>query len=263
MDILSLFGQPTGLLSILNPAARALPNPAQALLNLDSAERQIAEREKSGELPPTIARDPIFKRDMERFREALANATSVEELVKDRTVQKVLTTIVGLGDQSSYAAMVEKALLSDLADPDSVANQLGETNLAWVDLAGLFDLENTGLARIRDPIIINGIERDYAESLWRQSLDGSTPGLAAALSFKERAGEVDDYFTILGDPALREVVTRTLGIPVELALQSEDAQARTIQARLDLADLKDPKFVDTFMRRYLITVSSQNLGILV
>ncbi len=263
MDILSLFGAPSGLLSTLYPTASAVASPSQAVVNLDTAERQIAEREASGELPETIARDPGFKRDMERFREAVAGAKSVEALVKDPTVQKVLTAIAGLGDQSDYSALVQQALLSDLSDPESVANQLGETNAGWETLAGMFDLANTGLSRITDPIVLSGIEQDYAETLWRLEQDKTTPGLSAALAFKDRAGAMKDYYELLGDSAVREVVTKTLGLPLEIALQPIETQAAAVEARLDLKDLQDPKFVESFMQRYLIAVASENYGIYV
>jgi hypothetical protein len=51
---------------------------------------------------------------------------------------------------------------------------------------------------------------------------------------------------------LRAVVTGGLRLPQEIALQSVDKQKALIEARVDIADFKDPDFVEKFARRYVI-----------
>jgi hypothetical protein len=63
---------------------------------------------------------------------------------------------------------------------------------------------------------------------------------------------------ILGDPSIRSVVTTALGIPKQIAFQTLRAQEKAISNRLDLAKLQDPKFVETFAKRYLIANSGSS-----
>ena len=45
---------------------------------------------------------------------------------------------------------------------------------------------------------------------------------------------------------LRTVVTTALGIPLQIAFQPLEAQERAITSQLDISQLQDPKFVETF-----------------
>jgi len=58
---------------------------------------------------------------------------------------------------------------------------------------------------------------------------------------------------------MRRVATTVTNLPQELALQSVEAQARTLGARFDPAQFADPKKRDALINRYLI-VSSSALG---
>jgi hypothetical protein len=70
--------------------------------------------------------------------------------------------------------------------------------------------------------------------------------------FKENAGTVKNTYEILGDQRMRHVVTTALGLPLELANQSVEAQAAAIEKRMKVSDLKDPKFVDKLAKRFLM-----------
>jgi hypothetical protein len=51
---------------------------------------------------------------------------------------------------------------------------------------------------------------------------------------------------------MRNVVTTALGIPQQIAFQTINAQEQAISTRLDITKFQDPKFVETFVQRYLI-----------
>jgi hypothetical protein len=68
---------------------------------------------------------------------------------------------------------------------------------------------------------------------------------------------VSSAYEILGNPTLRTVVTTALGIPLQIAFQSLNAQEKSISDRLDITKLQDPKFVESFAQRYLIA-NAQN-----
>ena len=45
-------------------------------------------------------------------------------------------------------------------------------------------------------------------------------------------------------------------IPLQIAFQPLQAQEKAISARLDITKFKDPKFVESFVQRYLLAAAS-------
>jgi len=208
-----------------------------------------AEANSTKDIAQTEAQ-PQVARDLATFRAAVASAKTPEALLQNPTVLKVLLTANGLGDQTSYTALAQKALLSNTNDSASLADQL--PNTAWKTAAATLDFANSGLSVIQNTSVLDTIASGYAEVLWRQSLDTTTPGLSNALTFRSEASTVTSVDQILADPALRSVVLTALGIPAIIAEQDIGAEETAISSRLDITQFKDPKFVEQFAQRYLI-----------
>ncbi len=211
-----------------------------------------AEQNKTREVGLT-ADKPEIKRAIDGFRAGVAKATSVDALLRDPKVMEVLLTANGLGDQTSRAALARKTMQSDLSDPNALVFKLSDSR--WKPAVETYDFAKKGLAIIQDPAVINKLADAYAEVKWRNGLDEQTPGLSNALTFRAQAGSVTSALQILGDPVLRNVVTVALGIPKQIAFQPLTAQENAITTRLDVAKLKDPKFVEAFAQRYLLAAA--------
>jgi hypothetical protein len=216
-------------------------DPLDALTN--------AEANSTKDIAQTAA-EPQVARDIATFTAQVAAATTPAALLQNPTVLKVLLTANGLGDQVQYTALAQKALLSNTDDSSALANQL--TDSAWKSTASLYDFANKGLSVLQEPTTISTITNAYAEVLWRQSLDATTPGLSNALSFRDEASTITSVDQILGDPVLRNVVTTALGIPETIAIQDLPAQEQAITSRLDITKFQNPAFVNTFVQQYLI-----------
>ena len=215
---------------------------------------QRAEANQSKDIKLAAA-NPQTARDIATFTAQVTAATSPAALLQNPTVLKVLLTANGLGDQVAYPALAQKALLSNPTDPNSLANQL--SNTAWASTAKTYNFANQGLTILQDPSTISTITSAYAEVLWRQSLDATTPGLSNALAFRDEASTITSVDQILGDPVLRNVVTTALGIPETIAIQGLPEQEDAITSRLDITQFQKPAFVDQFLQQYLIQT---NLG---
>ncbi len=212
-----------------------------------------AEANSTKDIAQTAA-EPSVARDIATFTAKVTAATDPATLLKDPTVLKVLLTANGLGDQVAYTALAQKALLSDTTKTTALANQLTDT--AWKSAASLYDFANKGLSVLQKPSVISTLANGYAEVLWRQSLDATTPGLSNALTFKDQASTITSVDQILGDSTLRTVVTTALGIPEQIAYQDLGAQENAISSRLDITQFKDPKFVAKFTDRYLLAANT-------
>ncbi len=219
-------------------------NPISAL---DQAEQNQTQDIK------TTAAEPTVQRATGQFTTAVQNATSVQQLLSNPTVMQVLLTANGLADQIPYTALAQKTLMSNVNDATSLANTLSDTR--WKPVVQTYDFANKGLSVIQNPQVISTITNAYAEVTWRQSLDATTPGLSNALTFRQEAASITSVDQILGDPVMRTVVTTALGVPEQIAFQPLSAQEQAISARLDISKFSDPKFVESFVQRYLIAAA--------
>ena len=200
------------------------------------------------------AKKPEVQRDLVAFRKAVTKAKDAKSLLADPVVQRVLLTVNCLADQIGSTALATKALLSKPSDPKSLANAL--PNKAWKAAAATYDFAGKGLTVLRNPKVLDTIASAYAEISWRKSLDATTPGLSDALAFRDQAASVKSADDILGNPILRRVVTTTLGIPLEIAYQTLNAQENAITSKLDIKQFKDKHFVETFVKRYLVAAAN-------
>jgi hypothetical protein len=216
-------------------------NPVTALLSAE--QKQTQEINRTASLPEV-------QRAVNAFTAGVAKAKSVQQLLANPAVMKVLMTANGLADQIPYTALAQKALQSDVNNPKSLVNKL--TDMRWKPVVQAYDFANKGLKIIQDPKVIATLANAYAEVTWRKSLDAATPGLSNALAFRKQAASVTSVDQILGDPILRKVVTTAFDIPLQIAFQPLLAQEKAISTRLDISRLKDPKFVESFAQRYLL-----------
>ena len=219
------------------------------------AALKLAEADSTQDIASTAA-EPQVAKDIATFRAAVASAKTPAALLQNPTVLKVLLTANGLGDQVQYTALAQKALLSDTTQSTSLADQLPDTS--WKATAATFNFANAGLTVIQNPSVLDTVANGYAEVLWRQSLDTTTPGLSDALSFRAAASTVTSADQILADPTLRNVVLTALGIPPQIAYQDLGAEEQAITSRLDVSQFKDPAFVEQFTQRFLIQNSIAN-----
>ena len=222
-------------------------NPISAL--------QTAEASQTKDVAIT-ASEPQVKRDIAAFTAGVQSAKTVQQLLDNPAVMKVLLTANGLADQIPYTALAQKALMSNPADGKSLANQLSDTR--WKSAAQTYQFATKGLSVIQNQSTLATIANAYAEVTWRTSLDASTPGLSNALTFRTEASGIKSVDQILGDPIMRTVVTTALGIPPQIAFQDLTAQETAISTRLDVKKFQDPKFVESFTQRYLIAAQGNS-----
>jgi hypothetical protein len=259
-SVLSLFPASTDttgtLLGIIygGTAASSGGDPLPALQDAETNETKDVA---------AVAAQPDVARDIAAFRAAVASAKTPADLLNNPQALTVLLTANGLGDQTDYTALAQKALLSNVNDPNSLANTL--SNTAWKTTAQTYDFANKGLTVIQNPATLDAIANGYAQVQWETSLDQTTPGLSAALDFRSRAGTITSVDQILGDPTFRTVVTTALGIPEQIAFQPLEAQEKAISSQLDVSKFKDPTFVENFTKQYLVanaqaTASSGSTG---
>jgi len=248
LDYASLFGFSASgsnsfLNTLYNPTATT-NSPAGALNALQSAETNETKDVAVEAQQTTVARN------IANFTTAVQGATSVQSLLSNPTVLTVILTANDLTSQIPYTALARKALMSDPTDSSSLANTLTDTN--WASAATAYNFYSNGLTDIQKPATIASITNAYAETMWRLSLDTTTPGLSSALDFRANASSITSVDQILGNSVMRDVVTTVLGLPLQIAEQPLSQQESDISSRVNLSDFQKSPYVDKMIQQYLI-----------
>ncbi|MFT8243053.1 DUF1217 domain-containing protein [Roseomonas sp. BN140053] len=235
--------------------SRATSSPAEAVAALKRALAPGAEAKGVAQ----AARDPQVQRSLSRYQSALDGAKDLESALKDPRVLSVLLPALGLDGEQNKPALVFRALTSDLSNPKSLVNRLGDSR--WASAAKTLNLAaGNGLQALRSAAMQQTITRGFESFTWRKGLDDQALGLSDALYAQENAATVDDPYDILGNGVMRRVVTGSLGLPDAMAVQSVETQARAITSRLDLSKLSDPREVTKLVQRYVMNRAQNNTG---
>jgi hypothetical protein len=216
---------------------------------------KIAQQDQSADVAQE-ALQPQVSQAITAFKTAVANSTSIQSALANPDVQQVLLTANGLSSYIGDTALVQKVLLSNPADPNSLVNQLGDST--FLSTVQTFNFAQKGLSELQNPQVVATLTNAYAEVMWRQSLDQSTPGLSNALSFLSQASSITSINDILDNQTNFQVITTALGIPEDIVNQTQAAQESAITSRLDISQLQDPHYVTSLTDQYLLTMQENN-----
>lgn len=108
--------------------------------------------------------------------------------------------------------------------------------------------------------VLDIIASGYNQNIFEQALGKENMALRYAVYFKNNASKMESIYHVMGDRAMRDVVSTVFNIPERVATQPVETQAGVFGRKLDVAKLKDPKFVDQFIQRFLALSGSGNSG---
>ncbi|MDB5371653.1 MAG: hypothetical protein JWP04_295 [Belnapia sp.] len=202
-------------------------------------------------------KDPVTITALKQFDVALAKAKDVKSALQDPRILAVILPALGLADQAAYPGLVQKALLSDPADPKAL---LANLDSRFTSAARTLNLRTGGLAALKGTMLRKQLTDGYVEYQYRTGLDDKNAGISDALYFLKNASNETNIYNILGNKVLRRVVTGALGLPDSMAVQSVETQARAITSRLKLTDLHDPRKLQKLAERYVIASAGSSSG---
>ena len=201
---------------------------------------------------------PSLQRNINYFRENIANATTAEALVSDRRLLTVALGAFGLDEEIGKRAFVQKVLEGGTQQSSAFANRLGEPRYrAFAEAFGYGNVDagsNVLLDSFREDIIARYKVRAFDRAVGEVDSDARL-----ALNFRrEAAALVADnataetkWFRILGQRPLREVISTALNIPSEAAQLDIDKQQKIFSDKAagllgdsDPSVLSSPEVID-------------------
>ncbi len=98
---------------------------------------------------------------------------------------------------------------------------------------------------------LDTLKKNYRSSQYEVALGDENNALRYAVYFKKHAGAITNMYNLMGDKALHDVVAKVFQLPTSMAKQPIETQEAVFSRHLDIKKLKDPKFVDQFIKRFL------------
>ena len=170
------------------------------------------------------------------FKKDVARLDTVDDLLNDRSTLQFVLTAFGLDAEINNPGKIRAVIESDPDDINSFANRLADTRFG--ELAKFLDTPEQGVSNLKISTNQSSLIDKYLTVQFERDLGAQNPAARDALFFLRRINTVNSTFEILGDGALRAIVTDALNLPPEIARQSVDKQASLIEAGIDLDSFK-------------------------
>lgn len=220
-----------------------------------------------------LAASPELQRDAAYFRERIGSITTADQLVADRRLLKVSLEAFGLEADLNSRAFIRKVLQDGTLRPDALANKLADKRYAQFSAAfgfGDFSTPRTVLSTFADQILTRQTQRQFEVAVgnrdenMRLALDADR-GLAELAA---RGGsEVAKWFNLMGNPPLRRVIEKALGLPNSVGALDIDRQlsmfrdkAREVFGSDSVSQFADPKRREDAIRNFLVRAPSTDLA---
>lgn len=205
------------------------------------------------------------ERSTDYFRDNISKIETAEQLVQDRQLLEVALGAFGLDDDIGNKFLIQKVLEEGTLETDTLANRLSDTR--YQDLSssfgfGDFDIPATQISTFADDIIARYEDRQFEQAVGNQNNDlrlamNFGPGLADLVS--DDISDDAKWFSLMGNPPLREVVETALGLPTSFGALDIDKQLETFKERASatfgsekIDGFSDPEAQEKMIRLFLL-----------
>ncbi|WP_457301800.1 DUF1217 domain-containing protein [Phyllobacterium sp. P5_D12] len=224
------------------------------MINTMTGYRLIA-----ADLPRSLARvskEPIVQRESDYYLNNIGNVKSIDDFMKDTKLYNYALKAFGLEDMAYAKAFIRKVLTEGIDSPDSFANKL--TDPRYKELATAFNFVKLGDKTTAQPEVKQPIVDKYVRQTLEVETGQQNEGVRLALYFARKAPTITNAFEILGDKALLQVFQATFNMPAQMSNLDIDRQAKLVEDKLDLKDLKDPAKLDKLLTRFTAMYEMKN-----
>ncbi|MEL7031243.1 MAG: DUF1217 domain-containing protein [Pseudomonadota bacterium] len=220
----------------------------------------------------TYSASPQIQRDIDYFKEKVAQPISVEDFVSDPRLRRISLTAFGLSGEEWKTGYIRN-ILEEVQDPDSSFLQR-LNNPQYTSFAEAFEPANGQINLITSEI--DTIAARFAAESFEIAVGQQDDTMRLSLNFQDGIGELvtegstDEavLFKLLGSTPIRTVLETALGIPANLSQLDVDRQAEFLDDRLksqfgisSVQELKDPEVIEKVLQRYQILAGiNQNLS---
>jgi len=195
-----------------------------------------------------IAEKPEVSREAAYYLANIRKVKSIDDLLKDDRLYRFAMTAFGMKDMIYAKAFIRKVLKEGTDDENSFALQLADPRFR--EFAEAFNFNRYGPTTTAFDRTQQGTVDRYVRLTLEEEAGNTNEGVRLALYFERKAGTIRNAFSILADPALLKVAQVALGISASTGASDIEKQARLINDKLQIGDLKDPAKLQKFLERF-------------
>lgn len=222
------------------------------------------------------------KRLSDHFEQNAVGLRSAESLVSDRRLREVSLTAFGLQDDLNNTYFVQRILAEGTTSSEALANRLADSRYNQLAKEFAFDGATSvvGLTTTKVATVL----KSFQDQAFELSVGQIAPDLRLALNTErelQRVGDLDvsddaKWFTIMGNPPLRQVFETALGLPASFGRLDIEQQLGIFRERAERAfgvddvtelsgDTLRAKLIDRFLLREQVqqgfSLSSGNVAL--
>ncbi len=214
-----------------------------------------AERNYVRTVTSAIRSGPVA-REVEYFVQNIGSVSTGDELVDDPRLYRFALTAFGLESQIFAKGLIRKLFNEGVTDERALANRL--TDSKFKTMAKAFAFAEVGDYNVNNPEFVSAVVERYLNVQVEKQAGEQNVGVRLALYFDRMAGSVSNWYAVLADPALREVVRVGLNLPSEINVVGPDRLVQILEDRYDIEDFKDPARRQKFLQRFTLLYDIEN-----
>ncbi len=212
-----------------------------------------------------FARAPAIQRDTEYFRSRIGEIASAEDLVGDRRLLRVALGAFGLDDDLPNRFFIRKVLEEGTEERRALANRLSDTR--YREMSAAFGFGPGASAGAREPGFADRIVAAFQARQFERAVGTQSEDMRLALNLTRDlaklagrdSSERSKWFTVLGNPPLRQVFETAFGLPRGFGMLDVDRQVEVMQERSaksfgapSVSQFADPGKMEDLVRSFLL-----------
>ncbi|GAA6175834.1 DUF1217 domain-containing protein [Sulfitobacter pacificus] len=210
-------------------------------------------------------RSTVIQRDTEYFANKISEVTTAEELVSDRRLLTVALGAFGLQDDINNRYFIQKILEEGTNSDDALSMRLSDTR--YRKLSAAFGFGPVADKQVGEAGFAENIIARFQSNSFEVAAGDQNSAMRVAL-YAERelsqlaAGDESTnakWFTIMGDPPLRQLFEKALNLPESIGSIDIDQQLRVFKDRAvsvfgsdDLSLFEDPDLVQEAVTKFIV-----------
>ncbi|MGR3541866.1 MAG: DUF1217 domain-containing protein [Hasllibacter sp.] len=183
------------------------------------------------------AASPAIARAGDAFAAAAGTPGGPSAIVSDPVVRRVALTAFGLQADIPNVYFTERVLAEGADDPGALSRRLSDAR--YRAMAGAFGFDRPEGPRSADPDVAAAIRARFEAQSFEEAIGQDNPDLRLALTMDRELGEIatsnlsdaGKWFTVMGNPPLRAVLERALGLPESIGTLDVDRQLGEFRER--------------------------------
>lgn len=175
------------------------------------------------------------------FRRADGNRTDIS--VQAVGFQLVFTDAAGRGSARGF---------SFVSAPGGAT-----ASAATVTAAGAPAVAATGGPAVTSGSFINQVVQKYIEAQFQVVVGGTSNTLREAVYAQQTLPTVTNWYSVIADPALADVIHTVLNLPSSFAMLNVDKQAQILASKMKLSDFQNPARLGQLLNKF-VAISSMN-----